>query len=988
MTDDYCRHTIIMSRIITLIIATALFAVVFTRAADAPPAVEFTAIVAKGGGLWPQVQVLADGTLLAFGYNAPAHTTLPGDVDAWASADGGKTWALRATAAARPDAKANMCHWASGFTAKGELLVVASGMDDAANERGQRAPNDVRVFRSADGGATWTRAGDFPKMLGGLKPYPFGSIVKAHDGSLHTVVYTSDEKQAEAAWLMTSRDDGRSWREAGKIADGINESVLLPLPKNGWLCVARTSNKPAPEHGQELRQFRSTDDGATWHDEGLIADYHKHPPHLLRLKDGHILLTYGNRRDGSIETRLTADEGKTWGAPQHLFTTGPGDMGYPSSVQLPDGKLATVFYANQSPLHDGYHMGAVGWTAPQSFAASPIYRLDVSGLNQLDLTRPALARRAWDTLHAAASLQGIVNRDGATLFLRHMPETDDFWWDYLRKEKQWLHGRPVIELRDLADAVKTFAPKLKGVVLYDSQVAATSSLASTIAGVEDRLALRHDPAVDSVFTQLATLAEFPKDVLRLFQPEGTPLFTGKEKIPDTTLDSTGSAKNDAYLWAKARYLDAGKCNREFLAYYLDSHWLKNPAPASQGPNQGLSNTTLANHDFFISQRAFFFDLGVWPEESPVDDPSQNPGTDAVTLRAILRSMAEQSRGDIFTVGGMVPWLWKYSGPLPGWAGSGGGHHPVHSEWEFARLISAYNGMMDADAMGGMANASFYQHYPLKARYPQQRKPTLEDLKQRGLIRPDGTVRPDAYIALYMGDYDAASWFQQYIPKWWADPQHGKVTCNWAFNPILDRRAPHAVDYVRTHAAATDWFICGDSGMGYLNPGMLTAPRLDPSIGDGWEAWIKLNEAYFRRYDLSIAGFVIEGFGPFMGKRGLDAYARFAPDGMMLQTSEPSLKLIALHAGNLPYIRHRTDLDGPPVQAAAALLAKMAEEKPHFTDGPQFLMARTVLKSPTWHAETIAATQAAPGGERVTFLDAHSFFLLLKSHQAHSPPVSK
>ena len=121
-----------------------------------PP--HFTAVVAKGGGLWPQVQVLADGTLLAFGYNAAAHTTLPGDVDAWSSADGGKTWTLRATAAARPDAKANMCHWASGLSATGELLVLASGMDDAANERGQRAPNDVRVFRSADDAATWARA--------------------------------------------------------------------------------------------------------------------------------------------------------------------------------------------------------------------------------------------------------------------------------------------------------------------------------------------------------------------------------------------------------------------------------------------------------------------------------------------------------------------------------------------------------------------------------------------------------------------------------------------------------------------------------------------------------------------------------------------------------------------------------------------------------------------------------------------------------------
>ena len=338
--------------------------------AAGPPAPHFTAVVARGGGLWPQVQVLADGTLLAFGYNAPAHTTLPGDVDAWASADSGKTWSLRATAAARPDAKANMCHWASGFSAKDELLVLASGMDDAANERGQRAPNDVRVFRSADDAATWARAGSFPKIVGGgLKPYPFGSIVKAHDGSLHMVVYTADEKRAnvEAAWRMTSRDEGHSWREAGKIADGINESVLLPLAAaKHWLCVGRTSNRPAPEHGEELRQFRSTDDGKTWSDEGLVADYHKHPPHLLRLKDGRILLTFGNRRDGGIETRLTADEGKTWAAPQRLFTTGPGDMGYPSTAQLPDGKLVTVFYAVKSPLHDGYHMGAVGWAAKET----------------------------------------------------------------------------------------------------------------------------------------------------------------------------------------------------------------------------------------------------------------------------------------------------------------------------------------------------------------------------------------------------------------------------------------------------------------------------------------------------------------------------------------------------------------------------------------------------------------------------------------------
>ena len=339
----------------------------FQSAPDAEPTSltpDFTAVVVKGGGLWPQIQCAPDGTLLALGYNAAAHTTLPGDVDAWASTDSGKTWNLRATAAARPAKTANYCHWASGLSAKGDVLVVASGMDDAANEHQRRAPNDAKVFRSEDFGKTWTKGGDFPtKLAGGMKPYPFGSVVRGADRTLHTVVYTSDEKQNEAAWMMTSRDDGRSWDKGVKVADGINESVLLPLAAKSWLCVGRTSNKPAPENGQELRQFRSSDDGGTWADEGLIAGYHKHPPHLLRLKDNRILLTYGNRRDGGIETRLSNDEGKTWAPAQRLFTTGPGDMGYPSTAQLPDGKLVTVFYAAKSPLHDGYHMGAAGWSA-------------------------------------------------------------------------------------------------------------------------------------------------------------------------------------------------------------------------------------------------------------------------------------------------------------------------------------------------------------------------------------------------------------------------------------------------------------------------------------------------------------------------------------------------------------------------------------------------------------------------------------------------
>lgn len=326
---------------------------------------EFTAVAATDAGLWPELHLAKDGALLALGYNAPAHTTLPGDIDCWASTDGGRSWSKRATAAPRPQPDANYCHFASGFTPAGEFIVLASGLDDAANQLGGRRPNDVGVFHSNDLGQTWKAGGEFPKLLPGeRKPYPFGTIVAAADGSLRSLAYTTKESgaAAEAAWMLTSRDGGHSWTDPIQIAAGVNEAAVLPLTAaSNWLCVARTSDQPAPEFGQELRQFRSVDNGLTWTDEGRVAGYHQHPPHLLRTGSGGLLLTYGNRRDGFIEVRFSDDDALTWGLPQRLFRTGPGDMGYPQTVETSEGRFVTVFYAKKTSLHDGYHLGVLGW---------------------------------------------------------------------------------------------------------------------------------------------------------------------------------------------------------------------------------------------------------------------------------------------------------------------------------------------------------------------------------------------------------------------------------------------------------------------------------------------------------------------------------------------------------------------------------------------------------------------------------------------------
>ena len=166
------------------------------------------------------------------------------------------------------------------------------------------------------------------------------------------------------------------------------------------------------------------------------------------------------------------------------------------------------------------------------------------------------------------------------------------------------------------EMLQVFQAQLAGLV-DTRKTAATSNLASTIAGVEDRVALRYDDRPGSVCQQVMSLRlPFTKHVLRLFADEGQPLFPGRlgALIPDSGspgIPSSGSAKCDAYLWAKHRYLDCGKCSSQVMAYYLDAYWLKKSVSVS-----GLSNNTLVNHDYFIANRDFFFDLGMWEEGGP------------------------------------------------------------------------------------------------------------------------------------------------------------------------------------------------------------------------------------------------------------------------------------------------------------------------------------------------------------------------------------
>ena len=589
---------------------------------------------------------------------------------------------------------------------------------------------------------------------------------------------------------------------------------------------------------------------------------------------------------------------------------------------------------------------------------------------------PALTR-AYDEAALLCALQGIVNRDAPRLYVLGLSgpgvaDLDGFWWARC-VDLGWEVARQApYQAKDLPDLLSIYGHRTGGLVVWDPEVPATQNVAATLAGAQGLLPVARRTAAQGAPASLyhdLTAAGW-RAAVWLVHPDGAPIFTGHGKIPGTDLPSTGSAKNDAYLWAKVHYLDAGRCSPQHLAYYIDAAWLTNP-----GAGGSFWNNTLVNHDYYVAQRAFFFDLDPWEDEAPVDDPHQRPGTDAATLRAILRSTNEQTGGDkMINAGGFPPWAFKYTDH----PGAGGRHGGVPTEWHYAELLSAWNAFMEADALGyaAIANASFTQHFPLQARYAQPAPPDRAALTSAGLLSADGTVAPGRYFAFYVGDFDSPAWLYQVGPSLWNDPDRGKVPLSWAFNPNLCLRAAPAMAWTRATASPADTFVAGDSGAGYLNPGALEAPR--PSgLPSGVQAWADHCSRFYHQWDLTVTGFIIEGDAAGMQAAGLMAYSAFSPGGIVGQKLPPRGLI-----DGMPVLTMGTDLDGTPEVAAAAVRGLFLP-----LAGPQFGVARAILQKPSWYravAEGIAIGEGATSAP-IRVLDVPTLLALVAEWQRHGNP---
>ena len=149
--------------------------------------------------------------------------------------------------------------------------------------------------------------------------------------------------------VAQSLDDGQTWDWLAMIPtragdDHRNYHELHAVEAADGRLIAHIRNHNA-KNNRETLQTESGDGGKTWSEPHAIGVWGL-PSHLLRLRDGRLLMSYGHRRAPlGNRARVSSDNGDTWSEAILISSdAASGDLGYPSTVELDNGTLVTVWY--------------------------------------------------------------------------------------------------------------------------------------------------------------------------------------------------------------------------------------------------------------------------------------------------------------------------------------------------------------------------------------------------------------------------------------------------------------------------------------------------------------------------------------------------------------------------------------------------------------------------------------------------------------------
>lgn len=322
---------------------------------------------------------LQNGEILITTREATEHIARDGDMIMLRSKDGGKTWGDKQLIAGIKDLDERE---ACGVQLSDGTIIMAIYYNDLYEPSGRYNPAMKRepgkqylgtyVITSKDNGHTWTEP-NFIRPDG--MPFtgtegPADAPIEMPDGSILMPVIgyeLNGDPKNTGSILLRSTDNGKTWAYYSTIAGdpggkygGLVEPGLVRTKSGRLISGLRT-----PASDNAIYVTWSDDDGKTWAPIRK-TDMHGHPVDLIQISDGRIMATYGIRppshsRPGGIRACFSTDNGETWDVRSEVQIRNDflsWDIGYPESLQLPDGRILTVYYYN---IFGKYFIGSTAW---------------------------------------------------------------------------------------------------------------------------------------------------------------------------------------------------------------------------------------------------------------------------------------------------------------------------------------------------------------------------------------------------------------------------------------------------------------------------------------------------------------------------------------------------------------------------------------------------------------------------------------------------
>ena len=342
-----------------------------------------TTVICKEPGRyigWPTITRTQKGELIVvFSGDRDEHVCPWGKTQMVRSWDGGKMWTVPVTINNTPlddrdpgifetNKGTLVISWFTSvaFDDPNQVYWISETIRNGWKRHIEKLDHEIRkkwlgrwIRRSEDGGKTWQA----PIRTHVIAPH---GPIQLSDGRSMCVGMGRTGDGKRIIGVEESRDDGLTWNlietisiPSDELISNYHEPHVVETEKGKLVALFRY--EPNDRSQCFIKQSESIDGGKSWSLAHKTAIW-GYPPHLIRLKNGRLVVAYGRRIPPiSVRACISRDAGRTWDTENEitLATALNSDMGYPASAELDDGSILTVYYqiheAGEKPCLMGVH---------------------------------------------------------------------------------------------------------------------------------------------------------------------------------------------------------------------------------------------------------------------------------------------------------------------------------------------------------------------------------------------------------------------------------------------------------------------------------------------------------------------------------------------------------------------------------------------------------------------------------------------------------